>query len=94
MDDGRLLAVNDAWVVLCGVKRAEVLPKREADGLMLLQGCAHDVTEICIAAQALKRQHRMLEPVRQPPSGLYEAEDKRHAFEGVLAALLNVIGSA
>jgi len=73
--------------------RAEALPQREPDGSTLWHGFAHDVTETRIAAQALERQHRMLDAVRRAQTVFIEADDKRKAFEGLLDALLNVTGS-
>lgn len=71
----------------------EALPQREADGSTLWHGFTNDVTESRLAAQALERQHRMLEAVRQAQLAFIEADDKRQAFEGLLAALLSVTGS-
>jgi PAS domain S-box-containing protein len=72
---------------------AEAVPQREADGSVLWHGFTFDVTESRLAAQALERQHRMLDAVRQAQAVFIEADDKRHAFEGLLDAFLNVTGS-
>ncbi|EWS64592.1 PAS fold protein [Hydrogenophaga sp. T4] len=72
---------------------AEAVPQREADGSVLWHGFTFDVTEARIAAQALERQHRMLDAVRQAQAVFIEADDKRHAFEGLLDAFLSVTGS-
>jgi PAS domain S-box-containing protein len=72
----------------------EALPQREADGSTLWHGFTNDVTESRLAAQALERQHRMLEAVQQAQAAFIESDDKREAFEDLLAALLGVTGSA
>ncbi|MBW8468533.1 MAG: PAS domain-containing protein [Thiobacillus sp.] len=72
---------------------AEAVPQREADGSVLWHGFTFDVTESRLAAQALERQHRMLEAVQQAQAAFIEADDKRQAFESLLAALLGVTGS-
>jgi PAS domain S-box-containing protein len=73
---------------------AEGLPQAQPDGSVLWHGYAHDVTEARQAAQALERQHRMLDAVRQAQAAYIEADDKRQAFEGLLQALLTVTDSA
>lgn len=56
-------------------------------------GVVLDVTAEREAAQALERQHRMLEAVRLAQAAFIEADDKRHAFERLLQALLAVTDS-
>jgi PAS domain S-box-containing protein len=70
--------------------RAEAVPEREADGATVWTGFAHDVTDTRAAVQAVNRQHRMLEAVRQAQAAYIEADDKRAAFEALLSALLGV----
>jgi PAS domain S-box-containing protein len=70
--------------------RAEAVPEREADGATVWTGFAHDVTDTRAAVQAVNRQHRMLEAVRQAQAAFIEADDKRAAFEALLSALLGV----
>lgn len=72
----------------------EALPQREADGSTLWHGFTNDVTATRLAAQALERQHRMLEAVQQAQAAFIGADDKHQAFESLLAALLSVTGSA
>lgn len=71
----------------------EAMPQREAGGATMWHGFVSDVTESRLAAQAMERQHRMLEAVRQAQLAFIESDDKRQAFEGLLAALLSVTGS-
>jgi PAS domain S-box-containing protein len=71
----------------------EAMPQREPGGTTLWHGFVSDVTESRLAAQAMERQHRMLEAVQQAQAAFIESEDKRPAFEGLLAALLGVTGS-
>ena len=71
----------------------EALPQREADGSTLWHGFTNDVTDARLATEALERQHRMLEAVRQAQQAFIEADDKRQAFEALLAALLSVTHS-
>lgn len=73
---------------------AEGLPQAQPDGSVLWHGYVHDVTEARQAAQALDRQHRMLDAVRQAQAAYIEADDKRQAFEGLLKAFLSVTDSA
>jgi PAS domain S-box-containing protein len=73
---------------------AEGLPQAQPDGSVLWHGYVHDVTEARQAAQALDRQHRMLDAVRQAQAAYIEADDKRQAFEGLLKAFLSVTNSA
>ena len=71
----------------------ESVPQAEPDGSVVWHGFTTDVTQSRIAAQKLERQHRMLEAVRLAQAVYIEADDKRQAFEGLLAAFLNVTGS-
>lgn len=71
----------------------ESLPAREADGSILWHGFTTDVTEAREAQQVYDRQQRMLEVVRTAQAAFIEADDKRHAFESLLDALLSVTGS-
>ncbi|MBT9551649.1 MAG: PAS domain-containing protein [Hydrogenophaga sp.] len=71
----------------------EALPQWDADGSTLWHGFTTDVTESRLAAQALERQHRMLDAVRKAQLAFIEADDKRQAFEALLAALLLVTHS-
>jgi PAS domain S-box-containing protein len=73
--------------------RAEALPEREADGSTVWYGFAHDVTEARRSMQAVGRQHRMLEAVRQAQAAFIQADDKRTAFEALLASFLGVTQS-
>lgn len=73
---------------------AEGLPQTQPDGSVLWHGYVHDVTEARQAAQALERQHRMLDAVRLAQAAYIEADDKRQAFEGLLQAFLSVTDSA
>jgi PAS domain S-box-containing protein len=73
---------------------AEGLPQTQPDGSVLWHGYVHDVTEARQAAQAIERQHRMLDAVRQAQAAYIEADDKRQAFEGLLKAFLSVTDSA
>jgi PAS domain S-box-containing protein len=70
--------------------RAEALPERQADGSTVWYGFAHDVTDSRAAVQAVERQHRMLEAVRLAQAAFIEADDKRTAFEALLASFLGV----
>jgi PAS domain S-box-containing protein len=71
----------------------EAMPQREPGGATLWHGFVSDVTESRQAAQAMERQHRMLEAVQQAQAAFIESHDKRRAFEGLLAALVGVTGS-
>lgn len=73
--------------------KVEGLPQRQSDGSVLWHGFVHDITEVREAAQALDRQHRMLDAVRQAQAAYIEADDKRQAFEGLLRAFLAVTDS-
>ena len=94
----RLLPWRQVYRVQLPVKglryySVEAVPMREADGAILSHGFTSDVTEAREAAQAYDRQQRMLEVVRTAQAAFIEADDKRHAFEGLLDALLSVTGS-
>lgn len=71
----------------------ESVPQAEPDGSVVWHGFTTDVTQARIGAQKLERQHRMLEAVRLAQAVYIEADDKRRAFEGLLAAVLSVTGS-
>ena len=71
----------------------EAMPQREPGGATLWHGFVSDVTEARMAAQAMERQHRMLEAVQQAQAAFIESDDKHRAFEGLLLALLGVTGS-
>ena len=73
--------------------RVEAAPQTEADGSVVWHGFTTDVSEARRAAQQLERQHRMLEAVRRAQSIFIETDDKRSAFEGLLAAFLELTGS-
>jgi PAS domain S-box-containing protein len=74
--------------------RVEAMPQREADGNTLWHGYTSDITEARLADQALQRQHRMLDAVRQAQSAFIEATDGKQPFEQLLGAFLSVTGSA
>lgn len=71
----------------------EAVPQAEADGSVVLHGFTTDVTEARQAAQQLERQHRMLDEVRRAQAIYIDTDDKRNAFEGLLAAFLELTGS-
>ncbi len=71
----------------------EAVPRVEPDGSVVWHGFTTDVTQARMAEQKLERQHRMLEAVRLAQAVYIEADDKRRAFEGLLAAFLSVTGS-
>ncbi len=71
----------------------EALPQAEADGSVVWHGFTTDVTEARLAEQQLARQRQMLEAVRGAQAIYIEADDKRQAFEGLLAAFLSLTGS-
>lgn len=73
--------------------RVEAAPQAEADGSVVWHGFTTDVTASRLAAQQLERQHRMLEAVRRAQAIFIETDDKRSAFEGLLAAFLELTGS-
>ncbi len=72
----------------------EAVPEREPDGSVLWHGFTSDVTDMKNAQRALDRQHRLLEAVGHTLSLFIENEDKRGAFEGLLASFLSVTRSA
>lgn len=72
----------------------EAMPQREADGATLWHGFVSDVTDTHLASQAMDRQHRMLDAVRQAQAAFIEADDKRQSFEDLLTAFLAVTDSA
>lgn len=73
--------------------KVEGLPQRQEDGSVLWHGFVHDITEVREAAQALGRQHRMLDAVRHAQAAYIETDDKRQAFEGLLQSFLTVTDS-
>lgn len=72
---------------------AEAVPQIGADGAVVWHGFTTDVTESRMASQQLQRQHRMLQAVQTAQAAFIESDNKRQAFEGLLAALLGVTGS-
>ncbi len=64
------------------------------DGSVVWHGFTTDVTESRLASQQMERQHRMLDAVRRAQAIYIETDDKRSAFEGLLAAFLELTGSA
>ena len=68
-------------------------PQRAPDGGVLWHGFMTDVTASVLAAQALERQHRMLEAVRLSQGVFIESKDRRQAFERLLDSLLAVTDS-
>jgi PAS domain S-box-containing protein len=71
----------------------EAVPQAEADGSVVLHGFTTDVTEARLASQRLERQHLMLDAVREAQTLYIETDDKRRAFEGLLAAFLRLTNS-
>jgi PAS domain S-box-containing protein len=72
----------------------EASTNRESDGSVLWHGFLTDVTDRLEASKALERQHRMLLAVQQSQATFIGTDDKRKAFEGLLASFLNVTDSA
>jgi PAS domain S-box-containing protein len=73
--------------------RTEAMPQAEADGSVLWHGFTTDVTDARLAEQRLERQHRLLDAVREAQTLYIETDDKRRAFEGLLAAFLRLTSS-
>ena len=71
----------------------EAVPHAEADGSVVWHGFTTDVTDARLAEQRLERQHRLLDAVREAQALYIEADDKRRAFEGLLAAFLLLTNS-
>ena len=71
----------------------EAVPQAEADGAVVWHGFTMDVTEARLAEQRMERQHRMLAAVREAQALYIEADDKRRAFEGLLAAFIGLTSS-
>ena len=71
----------------------QAVPLQEAAGSVVWHGFMTDVTESVQASQALERQHRMLEAVRQSQAVFIESKDRRQAFEGLLESFLAVTDS-
>jgi PAS domain S-box-containing protein len=74
--------------------QAEAATQREPDGAIVWHGFITDVTDHLESAKALERQHRMLQAVQKAQAAFIELEDKRKAFEGLLASFLNITDSA
>lgn len=74
--------------------RVDAAPQAEADGSVVWHGFTTDVTEYRLASKKMERQHRMLEAVRRAQTSYIETDNKRNAFEGLLAAFLELTGSA
>lgn len=72
---------------------AEAVPLIGTDGTVVWHGFTTDVTEQRLVEQRLERQHRMLAAVREAQAIYIEADDKRRAFEGLLAAFLSLTDS-
>jgi PAS domain S-box-containing protein len=72
----------------------EAVPQAEADGSVVWHGFTTDVTDARLAEQRLERQHRLLDAVREAQTLYIETDDKRHAFEGLLAAFLRLTNSS
>ena len=68
--------------------------QREADGTVVWHGFLTDVTESLQAAQTFERQHRLLQAVQESQATFIGVEDKRQAFEGLLASFLGVTESS
>ena len=73
--------------------QVDAAPSREPDGSVIWHGYTTDITEARLAQQRVERQQRMLDAVRQAQALFIEAEDKRHAFDGLLDTFLKVTGS-
>ena len=74
--------------------QAEAATQREADGATVWHGFLTDVTDRLEASKALERQHRMLQAIQASQATFIGLQDKRKAFEGLLASFLNVTDSA
>ncbi|QCB44625.1 PAS domain S-box protein [Hydrogenophaga sp. PAMC20947] len=73
--------------------RLMMAPTQDAAGTVLWHGFMTDVSDSVGASQALERQHRMLEAVRQSQAVFIESKDRRQAFEGLLESLVTVTDS-
>jgi PAS domain S-box-containing protein len=73
--------------------QVEASTQGEPDGSVVWYGFLTDVTDRLVASKAMERQHRMLQAVRQSQAVFIEADDKRKAFEALLASLLDVTES-
>lgn len=71
----------------------EAVPQAEADGSVVWHGFTTDVTDARLAEQRLERQRRLLDAVREAQALYIETDDKRPAFEGLLAAFLRLTNS-
>ncbi|MEZ5707274.1 MAG: PAS-domain containing protein [Burkholderiaceae bacterium] len=66
----------------------------DGDGEMVWHGYLSDVTDSLKASKALERQHRMLQAIQASQAMFIGVDDKRKAFEGLLASFLGVTDSA
>jgi PAS domain S-box-containing protein len=73
--------------------QVEATTQRDADGSTVWHGFITDVTDELLHAKSLERQHRMLQAVQKSQATFIEVEDKRKAFDGLLASLLSVTES-
>ncbi len=71
----------------------EAVAQAESDGSVVWHGFVSDVTEARLTEQRLERQHRMLAAVREAQAIYIDADDKRRAFDGLLAAFLSLTNS-
>ena len=72
----------------------EAVPHAEEDGSVVWHGFTTDVTDDQLAEQQLEFQQLMLEAVRQAQTLYIETDDKRRAFEGLLASFVGLTGSS
>jgi PAS domain S-box-containing protein len=73
--------------------QADATTQRNADGSTVWHGFITDVTDQLVAAKALERQHLVLQAVQRSQATFIEVEDKREAFDGLLASFLSVTES-
>jgi PAS domain S-box-containing protein len=66
----------------------------DGDGEVVWHGYLSDVTETLKASKAMERQHRMLQAIQASQATFIGLDDKRKAFEGLLASFLGVTDSA
>lgn len=74
--------------------QADAATQREPDGATVWHGFLTDVTDQLLDAQAMERQHRLLVAVQKAQAAFIELDDKRQAFDGLLASFLSVTDSA
>jgi PAS domain S-box-containing protein len=72
---------------------AEASTQRGENGDVVWHGFLTDVTDRLEASKSLERQHRMLQAVQASQATFIGVEDKRKAFQGLLASFLNVTDS-